>query len=198
MKKLILLITILLSVYLFHETILNKVGSALVRKDSITSSDAIVVLTGDYTGTRMQAGISLLKSGMGKYIVFNGGKDYWKINHSELVLRQLSAEGITPEQAVWSDDENNNTRNTRDEAKVNLHLLTEKKAKSFILVTSDYHTARAARVYEKLAKSHRMKMVVYPVQDLTVILNGWWRDRSSAKNVLLEWEKTIWYRLHPS
>ncbi len=197
MKKLLFFIIILIIGYLFHEAILNKVGSALVKKDVIQPSDAIVVLTGDYTGTRMHAGISLLKSGMGKYIVFNGGKEYWTINYSELVLRQLSAEGIKPEQAVWSDDDQN-SRNTRDEALANLRLLTEKGVKSFILVTSDYHTARSARVYERLAKNHEMSMYIYPVQDPNVILNGWWRDRASAKNVLIEWEKTIWYFMRPN
>lgn len=198
MKKLLFVVIILISSsYLFHETILNKIGSALVKKDTIKSSDAIVVLSGDYTGTRMHAGISLLKKGMGKYIVFNGGKEYWTINYSELVLRQLHAEGIKPEQAVWSDDDKN-SRNTHDEAIANLHILAEKGAKSFILVTSDYHTARAARVYEPLAQKYKMSMYVFPVQNPTVKLNNWWRDRESAKIVFIEWEKTIWYFLHPS
>jgi uncharacterized SAM-binding protein YcdF (DUF218 family) len=196
MKKLIFCIVILITGYLFHEAILNKVGQALVRKDDIKPSDALVVLTGDYTGTRMQAGISLLKKQMGKYIIFNGGKTYWKINHSELVLRQLSAAGISSEKAVWSDDQN--AQSTREEAVVNIRLLKEKGAKSFILITSDYHTARSARVYEKLIHHQGLEMVVYPVQDPTVKLNGWWKDRSSAKNVLLEFEKTIWYFLNPS
>lgn len=169
-------------------------ASQLVYKDDIKPCDAIVVLAGDTTGERLMTGISLFQKGYGRYIVFWGGPVYWKITHAELFLRLLKEYGVSPEFAVWSEEklfENS----TRGEAEVNIKLLKSKGAKSFILVTSHYHTSRAREVYAPLARKNRMTMYVYPAQDTSIKIKGWWKDRESAKNILLEFQKTLWYKI---
>ena len=84
---------------------------------------------------------------------------------------------------------------TAGEEQVNMKLLKNIGARSFILVTSDYHSARARYIYAPLAEKNGMKMYVYPSQDSDVNLEGWWKDRTSAKIVFMELEKTVWYRL---
>lgn len=185
---------ILAALYLFHTPILNSMARQLVYEDDIKPCDAIVVLAGDDTGDRLITGISLFKKGYGGYIVFWGGPVYWKITHAELFLGLLKEYGVSPEFAVWSEEkllENS----TRGEAEVNMKLLERKGAKSFILVTSNYHTARAREVYAPLARKHQMAMYVYPAQDSSIRIEGWWKDRESAKNILLEFEKTLWYKI---
>ncbi len=179
---------------LVHEPVLNYLANQLVYKDDIKPCDAIVVLQGDYTGDRLMTAISLFKGGYGKKIVFWGGPVYWKITNAELFLRQLKASGIGPEFAAWSD-ERLVQMSTEGESQVNVKLLRKLGAKSFILVTSDYHTARARRVYSGLARKNGMTMYVFPAQDSSVTLKGWWKDRQSAKIVLLEFEKALWYKL---
>lgn len=169
-------------------------ASQLVYEDDIKPCDAIVVLAGDNTGDRLIAGVSLFKKGYGRYIVFWGGPAYWKITHAELFLRLLKEYGVGPEFAVWSEEklfENS----TGGEAEVIMRLLERKGAKSFILVTSNYHTARAREVYAPLARKNRMAMYVYPAQDTSINIKGWWKDRESAKNIILEFEKTLWYKI---
>lgn len=194
-KTLLLFLFLTVSLfYLFHVTLLNHVASQLVYGDSIVPSDAIVVLSGDRTGERLMAGISLFKKGYGKNIVFWGGTVYWKVTLAELFLKQLKESGIGPKSAVWSEErllENS----TAGEAHVNMTLLKNKGARSFILVTSNYHSARAKYIYAPLAERNGMKMYVYPSQDSDVKLEGWWRDRESAKIVFLELQKTLWYKL---
>jgi len=177
-----------------HKPVLNFLAGQLVYKDDIKPSDAIVVLMGDRTGERLMAGISLFKKGYGKKIVFWGGPVYWKINRSELCLRQLREYGIGPESVAWSN-EKLSRNSSQDEAHVNINLLKVIGAKSFILVTSDYHTARARYIYAPLSGNNGMTMYVYPVQDSTVKLREWWDDRQSAKTIFMEFQKTLWYRL---
>lgn len=193
-KIVVLFAVILFFLALFHEPVLNYLAGRLVYKDDIKPSDAIVVLTGDETGDRLMAGISLFKKGYGKKIVFWGGPVYWKITYAELFSRLLKENGIGSEAAIWSD-ERLVQNSTQGEALVNIRLLKAMGARSFILVTSDYHTMRARSVYVPLAGKNGMTMYVFPAHDSDVELKGWWKDRQSAKMVLMEFEKTVWYKL---
>lgn len=184
----------LLVLALLHGPVLNRIADGLVYKDDIKPSDAIVVLTGDSTGERLATAISLFKKGYGKYIVFSGGSVYWKANYADLYLEQLKASSVGPEFAVYSTEPLPQV-STEGEALVNIRLLKEKGAKSFILVTSDFHTARSRFVYAPLAQKNGMIMYVYPARDSTVKLREWWKDRESAKTVFIEIEKTVWYKL---
>lgn len=187
------LIILILLVFL-HAPILNYIAGALVYKDDIKPSDAIVVLVGDRTGERLMTAIDLFKRGYAGKIVFWGGPIYWKIPYAELYLRQMKESGIKSELAVWSE-ESLSEFSTEGEALVDIRLLREMGAKSFILVTSHYHTARAKTVFAPLANKNGMTMYVYPSEDSTVSIQNWWKDRESAKNILLEIQKTIWYKL---
>lgn len=193
-KALLLFSIILYLFYLLYAPVLNYIANELVYRDKVIPSDAIVVLTGDGTGERLMAGISLFKKGYGKKIVFWGGPIYWKVTIAELFLRQLKENGIGPKSAVWSE-ERLLQYSTAGEEQVNMKLLKNIGARSFILVTSDYHSARARYIYAPLAEKNGMKMYVYPSQDSDVNLEGWWKDRTSAKIVFMELEKTVWYRL---
>jgi len=193
-KIIILFVCGLFLLVLFHQPLLNGLANQLVYKDVLKPADAIVVLAGDHTGERLMSGISLFKKGYGRKIVFWGGPVYWKITNGELFLRQLKENGIGPEFALWSE-ERLTENSTRGEAQVNMKLLKKMGAQSFILVTSDYHTSRARFVYAPLARDSNMIMYVCPVQESTVKIRGWWKDRESAKTVLGEIERTVWYKL---
>ena len=64
---------------------------------------------------------------------------------------------------------------------------------SFLLVTSDYHTARARRLY--LSAEHAsgggpgMRTVAAP--DEFFKPNSWWRTRQGQKVAFMEWSKTV-------
>ena len=183
------------ALYFLYDDILNGMAKTLVREDKIQVSDAIVVLAGDVRGERMESGINLFKEGYGKYILFWGGPIYWKISFAELALRQLAEGGVPLEKTVWSEEKLDEF-STRGEAIVNLRLMKENGIRSFILVTSPYHTARAASVYEKMINGREMKMYVYPSIDTAVKLDEWWTDRQSAKMVYYELTKRLFYWLN--
>ena len=184
------------SIYFLYDDVLNKMAQMLIREDKIEPSDAIVVLSGgNRKGERIETGIELMKAGYGKYLVFWGGTLYWKVTYADLIIRQLQEAGITDESVIWSDEELEEN-STYGEALVNIRQMKQNGINSFILVTSPYHTSRAASVYEKLIREKGMKMYVQPSKDSSVKFSEWWRDRHSSKVVYYEWNKRIFYWLN--
>jgi uncharacterized SAM-binding protein YcdF (DUF218 family) len=57
------------------------------------------------------------------------------------------------------------------------------------LVTSDYHTARAARIYRAAAPDLDMRVVAAP--DNYFRADGWWHNREGRKTFVVEWLKTV-------
>lgn len=161
-----------------------------MRNDKIRPSDCLVVLAGDATGERMRGTIELLKNGYAKKIAFWSGSR----EHSREIFRQLEKNGVHQEQIFWSE-EILNEDSTYGEALVNISLLKKAQVRSFILVTSDYHTARSGRIYSFLAKKNGMTLCVHPVQSKEVPLDKWWKNPANRKEVLREWQKKIWYLL---
>jgi uncharacterized SAM-binding protein YcdF (DUF218 family) len=176
--------------YIFSVPLLNGAGQALVRNDTIQPSDCLVILAGDTTGERMRGAIKLWKKGYaGKIVFWSGSREY-----SERIFRQMEENEVQRNQILWSDQRLTED-STYGEALVNIRLLKQVHARSFILVTSDYHTARSGRIYSFLAKKNGMTLCVYPVQSKEVTLDKWWRNPVDRKEVLREWQKTIWYLL---
>jgi uncharacterized SAM-binding protein YcdF (DUF218 family) len=189
-KMISALAALLLLAGIFHAPLLKGIGKALVRKDVITPADCIVVLAGDATGERMNGAISLFKNHYAENIIFWHGSPHF----IKTAFRQFKANGVTRDKVTFSTQELAEN-NTYGEALVNISLLQQKHFQSFILVTSDYHSSRAGRVYASLAAKNRMIMKVYPVQEKGIDLNGWWKNSDSRKEVLSEWKKTVWYLL---
>ena len=63
---------------------------------------------------------------------------------------------------------------------------------SFLLVTSDYHTARARRLFLAAERDRGggpdMRVVAAPDQFFNS--GSWWRNREGRKTAFLEWIKT--------
>ena len=71
--------------------------------------------------------------------------------------------------------------------------LRRRNVRSFLLVTSDYHTARAARVFRAAlrAEGGGPAMRVVSAADEYFRPDSWWRTRQAQKTFLTEWCKTF-------
>ncbi len=87
----------------------------------------------------------------------------------------------------------NRSLSTKEEAVAVLEELRQRNVKSFILVTSDYHTARARRIFlaaERAAGGGpEFRTVAAP--DEFFQANSWWRTRQGQKVAFFEWSKTV-------
>ena len=79
------------------------------------------------------------------------------------------------------------------EAKVVLAELRRRNVRSFLLVTSDFHTARAGRIYRAAlrAAGGGPAMRVASAADEFFRPDSWWRTRQAQKIFFVEWCKTI-------
>lgn len=176
----------------FYPVMLNAMAKSLVRQDPLQRVDAIVVLSGDSKGERMASGIELYKQGWGKQIIFWGGKIYWEIKLIDLMREQFKEGGVPEGALVWSDEELEEV-STYGEARLLLRLMKENNVRSIILVTSPFHTSRAASVYDPILEKENIKMYVYPSMDTQVKLQDWWHERDKARAIFVEFSKTVFY-----
>ena len=175
--------------WLTHAIWLHEIGHALVRDDGPAKADIAVVLAGDETGHRIEKGAELVKSGYAPAVLVSG-PTYFDIHESDTAIAFAVRKGYP---AAWFVPLPNATHSTREEAVVVLQELRRRGVHSFLLVTSDYHTARAARIYRAAIAAAgggfdlRVVAAPYPHFDE----DGWWHDREGQKTVFIEWSKTV-------
>src|SRR5437868_13257733 len=76
---------------------------------------------------------------------------------------------------------------TAEEAQVIVKKLRHEGFKTIELVTSDYHTRRAAKIFRAAAPDLTFIVVAAPDENFSA--NGWWHSREGQKTFLYEWEK---------
>lgn len=185
-----------LVLYLFPEFILTKFSKVLTYEDALVPAEAIVVLTGSHSGNRMSGGALLFKKGFGKFVVFAGYEIYPGTNKSVLMKKYAVQLGV-PEKNILIKPEISGDLSTWGEGQAILKLLEEKDIKSFILVTSKFHTRRAHAVYKKLINESRtnIKFQVYGAEDPDIPIKNWWKTREGKKVIFIEYLKTLNYIL---
>ena len=85
-----------------------------------------------------------------------------------------------------------NADSTREEAGLVVPVLRSRGLKEVILVTSNYHTARAMRIFSKAAGPSGPTFLASPMQDGNFEPEGWWMTRRHAKTFVYEAIKTVW------
>ena len=181
-----------LIIFIFKIPLLDKIGDNLVYRSKLVPSDAIVVLSGSPAGNRMEEAVRLFKKGMGKVIVFGGHSIYPGLNSHDVMKKYAIRLGVPKEKIITGVM---GEISTWGEALFNLKQLELLKAKSFIIVTSSFHTRRSHRTYEVAMKKLDMKLIlrVQPAHDPRVPISGWWKVHSGKREILFEYIKSFYY-----
>jgi len=85
-----------------------------------------------------------------------------------------------------------NSHSTLEEARALIPQLRAIGADTILLVTSNYHTRRAASIFRSVANGDP---VILPVASNCKPFQNGWSDREGAKIWLNEWSKTLWWHL---
>ena len=200
MKKKILIciaIIFIFSLFFFKDRLLNEVSKFLVHSDTLEPAEAIIVLSGSSTGNRIKAGVILFQKGLGKIIIISGEQSYPGYHTHSFMKNHAINLGVPADKIIASGIEGETS--TWGEGIHNLQKLKENKFKSFILVTSAFHTNRAHAVYKKLINQlgYDFKFMVYPAKDNRIPINDWWKSRTGRKHIFLEYLSTLnFYREH--
>lgn len=177
-------------------------GRYLQHEDPLQKADAIFVLAGTRTERPLEA-IDLYKEGFAPMVVLSPGRP----EEGEDLLRRrgirfpsevelerdvLLQSGI-PAGAIISTS--GYVDNTAQEANLLRAMVTARGWRRVIIVTSKYHTRRAAFAFRRGLEGTGAQVVMrasrYDVSDPA----RWWRYRSDFRFASSEWQKLIAYRL---
>ena len=179
-----------LAAFLARSLWLPGLAYPLIRNDGPAKADIAVVLAGDFFGHRLEKAAQLVQQGYVPAVLVSGPPGVYGRNESDLATEFIEREGYPPQWFIPFPDP---ARSTKDEAGFVLQELRRRNVHSFLLVTSDFHSARAARIF--LAAEHAMgyqpQIRVVTAADEYFRADSWWRDREAQKTVFFEWSKTI-------
>jgi uncharacterized SAM-binding protein YcdF (DUF218 family) len=186
--KRILFLILLLAFLLFAVL----AGRLLVR-DHPEKSDAIVVLSGDSQDQRYRRGMELLRAGFGDRLLLDAPSDSSYFGHSpaeyaENFLKQDAGDMLSRVQVCPFEEDS-----TVTEARYIAKCLEPLHARSVLLVTSDWHTARARSVLANRLPQYHWSVAA--AHDDRLFGMSWWRHREWAKTTFQEWLKVVWWNV---
>ena len=180
----------LLVVYLVAPWLLARLGEALVNNQPPQKADAVIVLAGDAVGNRILKGVELVQQGFAPVIYVSGPEGYYGHSEDQLAIEFAVKRGH-PSQ--WFVGVPNHAESTLDEARIMLPILRAKGVRRVLLVTSNFHTARAARIFRRIAQADApaMEIVSVAAKDASFAPQGWWNNRRGQKVFFYEASKTF-------
>lgn len=186
--RIILLTFVVLAVILALTRVfwLGALGGALVRAENPVHADIAVVLAGDFFGHRVLKGAELVKQGFAPNVLVSGPWGYYGRYECDLAIPFAVARGYPEQYFVRAP---HRARSTDEEADYVIPVLRKMGVHRYLLVTSNFHTARAGRLFRAHAPDLEVHVVAAPDEYFTP--DGWWRNRESRKTFLIEWEKTL-------
>jgi len=183
---LLFLIVLLFTVALTHSLWLGALGKYLIKADAPAHADYAVVLAGDFYGHRILKGGELVRQGFVRKALVSGPRWCYGQAESDLAIHFACKNGYPADSFIGFPID---ATSTLGEAREIVPELRRLGAHSFLLVTSDYHTRRAASYFRPLAGGMDMRVIAAP--DEFYRWDSWWRRRDAQKIFFLEWSKTV-------
>jgi len=176
-------------------------GRFLVVGDPPAHADAIVVLAGSYPDRILEA-VALYGDGLAPRILICRDPDtaaFRRLDEmgvhiprpydlNRMVAEQLGVPSSAIEVLARPGD------STYAEADVVLDEAVRRGYTKLLLVTSKYHTRRAADIYRFLTGG-RIQIIVTPARYDDFQAEHWWRDRMSTRRLIIEYEKWLTFQL---
>src|SRR5207245_480671 len=183
-KRLLVAVLILIVLAFAVPMGLNALGEALITDDPLHPADAILVLGGESReGDRVRHAVKLLKRGLAPLLVLSGTPLGFRTHEADVMRRHAEFLGVPPARILIVKHDSDSTR---EEAGVVVPILKRRGLKEVILVTSNYHTARAKRIFEGATGRSGPHFLASPVDDGMFEADGWWVRGGSVKTFVSE------------
>ena len=179
----VLAVVLVLATYPIWLTVL---GGYLVHSDAPVPADMIVVLAGDFTGSRILTAGNLVRQGFAHQALISGPAGVYGIYESELAIAMAVRNGYP---AAYFVAFPNDSKSTASESEAVISELRKLHVHKIDLVTSNFHTRRAAKIFRSHAPDMEVHVVAAPDRYFTP--NGWWKEREGRKTFVMEWMKTV-------
>lgn len=163
------------------------VADALIESEAPRPADVAIVLGGDYTGSRIVRGAELLRDGFAPVALVSGQHGFFGTTESELAIAWAVRQGLP---ASLFESFPNHARSTSEEAAAFAPELRRRGVKRVLLVTTPFHSARAARIFRAAMPDIEIIPVITP-RELGFDQGQWWKYREGQKAVFYEVTKVI-------
>ena len=185
-NKLLVVTALIVVAVLSHSVWMGWMGAWLVHSDPPFRADLIVVLAGDPYGHRILKGADLVRSGYAPKVLVSGPPGFYGSHESDLAIQFVVRHGYP---ADWFIAAPHEAHSTDEEGRALYPQLIKLHAHRVIVVTTDYHSARARRLLGASWPGIEIRMVTAPDEFFSA--GGWWHNREGRKIFLLEWVKTL-------
>jgi uncharacterized SAM-binding protein YcdF (DUF218 family) len=181
--SLLFVIVLCAVLYFARGPILRFAGETWVVEDPLDRADAIIVLSDDnFYADRATHAADLYRHGMAPIVIASGRRLRPYAGIAELMEHDLIERGVPKDKIVRIS---HNAENTREEAQVLAQQALERKWRSVIVVTSNYHTRRARYIFLHVFPA-QTQVRVSGAQDGDFDPQHWWQSRKSLKEFTRE------------
>jgi uncharacterized SAM-binding protein YcdF (DUF218 family) len=185
----LILVIVAAGAYRFRAQWLPWMADPLIYNDGAAHAEIAVTLAGDTHGSRVDTAAFLVANGYAPAVLVSGPAMFGA-HECDFAINQAVAEGFPRD---WFIPLPHTALSTWEEAHVILAELHRRQIRRFLLVTNDYHSARARRLFlraeREMGGGPEMIMVTAPNEHFT--RDGWWNEREARKIWFEEWLKTV-------
>jgi len=182
----LVLIAIVVLGLIFHNAVLAGLGSYLIKSDPPEKADIALVLAGDGEGYRILKAAQLVRQGYVTDALVSGPSGMYGQYECDLAIPFAVKAGYPESYFMHFENE---ARSTQEEARDAVTRLRQLGMHKVLLVTSDYHTRRAGKIFRTAAPD--LQFVVVAAPDRYFTAGGWWHNRQGKKIAFNEWLKTL-------
>jgi uncharacterized SAM-binding protein YcdF (DUF218 family) len=171
------------ALYLARQPLLRFAGESWIVDDPLEHADAILVLSDDnFYADRATRATQLYREGMAPLVVASGRRLRPYAGIAELMEHDLAERGVPKDKIVRMAHD---ADNTKDEAQALAQFSVERKWRSVIVVTSNYHTRRARYIFTRVFPAG-IAVRVTGARDGDFDPEAWWQKRISIKKLTRE------------
>jgi uncharacterized SAM-binding protein YcdF (DUF218 family) len=182
----IVVIALTALVLFFRDPVLYAMGAILTSAAPPQKADIAVVLAGDAKGNRILTAARLFQQGYVPKVLVSGPAGVYGYFESDLAIGFAVRHGFPADGMIGF---HHSATSTRAEAQDIVSELRRLGVHKYLLVTSDYHTARAGRIFRRSAPDLEEHTISAPDPDWDY--GRWWTNREGRKLWFNEMAKTI-------
>jgi uncharacterized SAM-binding protein YcdF (DUF218 family) len=169
--------------YFARHPIFRFAGESWIVEDKLEHSDAIIVLSDDnFYADRATRAAQVYRQGLAPLVVASGRRLRPYAGIAELMEHDLVERGVPKDKILRAAHD---ADSTRMEAQALAQVATQHKWRSFIIVTSNYHTRRARYIFEHVFPKGSIIRVT-GARDGDFDPGSWWERRISVKEFVRE------------
>ena len=169
--------------YLVRRPILRFMAESWIIEDPLDKADALIVLGDDnFYADRATRSVQLFREGKAPVIVASGRRLRPNAAVAELIEHDLVERGVPRDKIVRFTHDGDSTL---EEAEALARLVKERKWRSVIVVTSNYHTRRTRYIFRHVFPQG-MQVRVASARDGDFDPEHWWEKRKSIKELTRE------------